>query len=139
MPAYRSCHLYTEHPRSLHIQARHLRSSPGKIRPRLLSVVDCPFSIPHRWFLFQSAPICSPDTVLSPLPFRSSVQYLTRWSKAPERGLVNALDRSLPMGQSLYSLSQGYSNALQTLEYRPSSFIKLSWAHLFFTNATNRI
>ena len=71
------------------------------------------------------------------LPFRSSVQYLTRWSKAPERGLVNVLDHSLPMGQSLLPLLQGYSNALQTSDHRPSSFIELSWAQLLVTHAAN--
>ena len=83
--------------------------------------------------------IYSPDTVLSPLPFRSSVQYLTRWSKAPERGLVNALDRSLPMDQSLFSLLQGYSNALQTSDYRPSSFIKLAGHTLYVADTTYSI
>lgn len=76
--------------------------------------------------MFQSVPICSPDTVLLPPPFRSSIQYLYRWIEAPERGLVNALDRSISVDHSLCTLSLGYSNALKTSIYRPPPLIKLA-------------
>ena len=56
-------------------------------------------------------PVLSPDTVLSPPPFRSAIQHLPRWGEAPERSLVNVLDHSLPVGHSNVPYPKGYSNA----------------------------
>lgn len=105
----RLCTGATGHP----LRVWRMRStSPGGLGTRLLSVVYGPISIPHQWFLFQSAPIVIPDTFVSTLPFRSSVQYLSHGDKAPERGLVSALDSSLPVGRFQTSLPVEDSNAL---------------------------
>lgn len=66
------------------------------------------------------------DTVLLPPPFALPFNTSTVGIEAPERGLVNALDRSVPVDHSLCTLSLGYSNALKTSIYRPPSLIELA-------------